>query len=84
MTCQECLDHEWIRTLEATETNANNKVPSITNSPIISSCRQTKNDEENLNDLNENMKNSSSSSDRSSIRKILSPSSINSTLICSN
>ena len=81
MTCQECLDHEWIRTLETTETNANNKVPSITNSPIISSCRQTKNDEENL---NENMKNSSSSSDRSSIRKILSPSSINSTLICSN
>ena len=81
MTCQECLDHEWIRTLETTETNANNKVPSITNSPIISSCRQTKNDEENL---NENMKNPSSSSDRSSIRKILSPSSINSTLICSN
>lgn len=83
MTCQECLDHEWIRTLETTETNANNKVPSITNSPIISNCRQTNNDEENLNDLNENMKNSSSS-DRSSIRKILSPSSINSTLICSN
>ena len=55
MTCQECLDHEWIQTLETTETNANNKVPSITNSPIISSCRQTKNDEENL---NENMKNS--------------------------